>query len=127
MRSLSIFILVFALPLVAAAAAPATYRDLVTNLIAIMNYSIGTLVVLGVVLYLYGSAMNIIKTKEGDSSQNRKFLLMGIVILFVMVSVWGILELLQATFLEGGVFDPSGGDQEASGPCDFGDPDCSIQ
>lgn len=120
-------VLVFALPFVAAAAAPTTYKELVTYLITIMNYTIGTLVVLGLVIYLYGAAMNILKAKDGDAKQSRNFLLMGVAILFVMVSVWGILELLQATFLEGGVFDPSGGDEQVGGPCDFGDPDCSIQ
>ncbi len=122
----SIVSLVSALPLIASAAAPSTYKELVVYLIKIMNYSVGTLVILGLVIYFYGVARNMMKQKDGNASQNRNFLLMGVVILFVMVSIWGILELLQATFLEGGTFDPGGG-EEVAGPCDFGDPDCSIQ
>ena len=114
-----------ALPLVVEAAPPATYKDLVVYIVKIMNYTIGTLVILGLVFYLYGVARNIMKAKDGEANQSRKFLLMGIVILFVMVSIWGILEILQNTFLSGGVFDPAAG-EESQEPCAFGDPNCSI-
>ncbi|MBI5456193.1 hypothetical protein HY969_00455 [Candidatus Kaiserbacteria bacterium] len=120
----SAFCLTF-LPIAASAASPRTYRELVVYIVNIMNYAVGTLIILGLVIYLFGAARNILKAKDGDSSASRKFLLMGIAILFVMVSIWGILELLQNTFLSGGLFDPGGG-EETIDDCAFGDPSCSI-
>lgn len=96
-RRIGYLILILGAPLVVAAA-PRTYRELVEYLIKIMNYTIGTLIVLGLVTYFYGVAHNIIRSKEGDSGQQRSFILMGVVVIFVMVSVWGILRLLRTTF-----------------------------
>ena len=79
-------------------AAPRTYRELVEYLIKIMNYTIGTLVVAGLVIYFFGIARNMMKAKDGDASQQRNFIIMGVIIIFVMVSIWGILRLLRATF-----------------------------
>lgn len=109
-----------------AAAAPATYDELIYYIISLMNYTVGTLVILGLVFYFYGVARNMLKAKEGDATASRKFLLMGIAVLFVMVSVWGILELLRTTLFEEGASGVGGGGDTA-GFCDsFNDPNCTL-
>ena len=96
MQRLSVLLLVVT-PFVTCAASPENFRDLVGFLVTIMNGAIGVLVVTATVIYFYGAARQLLKTSESDSAEMRKFLLMGIAIIFVMVSVWGILELLQNT------------------------------
>jgi hypothetical protein len=89
-----------ALPLVASAA-PTTFRELAEYLVGLMNSTIGLLVSAALVIYFFGVIQHVRKSEGGqDFSQMRQFLLFGVLILFVMVSVWGILEILQNT-LEG--------------------------
>ena len=97
LRSFYLATLVFVLPLVAFAASPTTFKDLVDYAIKIMNSVIGTLVVAGLVLYFFGIVRHMVKKEYAESAQSRKFLLMGVVVLFVMVSIWGILEILDNT------------------------------
>ena len=90
-------------PLAADAAAPRTFRELVFYLIDIMNYVVGILIIAGVVIYFLGAVQHLYKTRAGEAYDGaRNFLLMGAVILFVMVSVWGLIRILQATFLTAG-------------------------
>lgn len=113
---LSFLVLVSAtLPFVAFAA-PRTFAELAAYLGGIMNSAIGVLITAALVFYFWGAAQHLLKMEsgEGASPEFRKFLLMGVVVIFVMVSVWGILEILRNTFLSGGgdvvpVFDGGGG------------------
>lgn len=102
------FVLVLAVPL-AAFAALNTFRDLADYGVKIMNSVIGTLVITGLVIYFFGLIEHLFKREQTEGSQLRKFLLMGIVALFVMVSIWGILEILGNT-LKGQSFTGSGTD-----------------
>ena len=101
--------LFFALPLVSApliafAAAPRTFSELAFYLVDLMGYAIGTLILAGLVLYFFGSIQHLTKLSGGssDSSQRSTFFLVGVIILFVMVSVWGILQLLESTLFGAG-------------------------
>lgn len=85
-----------------ALAAPQTFAELVYLAITYMNYMSQILVVATLVVYLGGAALLIWKQGTGDAKELRKFLLVGIAIIFVMVSVWGILELLRNTISSGG-------------------------
>lgn len=105
MKKYSLFciaLIAYALPKLAFAAAPRTFAELVYRVVEIMNYAIGTLIVLGIVIYFFGAANHLYKLKAGgEVAEMRNFLLMGIAVLFVMVSVWGILTLLANTLLSG--------------------------
>lgn len=83
-------------------AAPATFAELMYLAITYMNYMSQILVVATLVVYLGGAAYMLWKQGSGGTSDLRKFLLIGIAIMFVMVSVWGILELLSNTISSGG-------------------------
>ncbi len=98
------------LPLVAdAASAPRTLRELAATIVSMMTYATATLVLLGIVIYLWGIASNMFSLSEGETTAYRNYVLWGIVILFVMVSIWGILRLLQASVFQGNQFGLSVG------------------
>ena len=106
-----------------ALAAPHTFAelaDLVTNLI---NGGIGVALILGIVVYFYGVATSIPKLGEGDAERLRAHFFWGILALFVMFSVWGILALVRNTLFGGGAF---GGDAPKQATCETID-DCIIQ
>ena len=60
------------------------------------------LVAAALVAFLYGAAYNMLKAGERGGTALRQFLVWGVVILFVMVSIWGILNLLQQTLFGSG-------------------------
>lgn len=106
-------LLVLALPVVASAAAPTTLKELVGQIVEILNTATGVLVAAALVAFLYGAAYNMMKAGERGSGALRQFLVWGVIILFVMVSIWGILNLLQQT-LFGTTGGTSGGIQQAA-------------
>lgn len=100
-------------PLVASAA-PRTFRELACQLADILDTATFTLIILGLVVYFWGIAVNINHFGEEDDGEKKKgFFIWGILILFVMVSIWGIIQLLQNTL---GVKDPTG---SGAGPICF--------
>lgn len=85
-------------------AAPENFRDLVALFVLIINVTTPALVALALVLFLaqgiattFGAGGD--KDKGFASARFRKFALWGVGILFVMVSIWGILRLIENTFL----------------------------
>jgi fumarate reductase subunit D len=84
-----------------ALAAPSTFAELMALIVSYMNGISQLLVLATIVVYLGSAALHIWKSKD-DTKKNRTFLLWGIAIIFVMVSVWGILRLLQNTLASGG-------------------------
>lgn len=106
-----------------ALAAPRTFSelaDLVTNLI---NGGIGVALILGLVIYFYGIATSIPKTGQGDMERIRAHFFWGIIALFVMFSVWGIVALIRNTLFGGGEVDFGGSSNQVL--CETLD-DCTI-
>jgi len=89
--------------LAAAAGAANTYGELVNQLVSLMNSGVVVLVALGVAIYFYGIYSNVLQFGEENPDKKKAFFFWGIIILFVMVSIWGILRLLQNTFFSGGI------------------------
>ena len=56
------------------------------------------LVTLALAVYFLGISTNILNITE-DEEAKKRFFFWGILVLFVMVSVWGILNLIQNTLL----------------------------
>jgi len=106
MRYLIAIILV--MPAIALAAAPKTWSDLVSSLVSLINSGIVTLVAAGLVLYFYGIASNIINF-ENNPDKRKAYFFWGIIILFIMFSVWGILALVHNALFSGSVFKFSSG------------------
>lgn len=96
----SIPVLALLAPAIAFAAAPRTWSELVASLVSIMNAGAITLITLAFVGYFYGVSSNILVFDEDAHGEKRRaYLVWGVIILFVMVSIWGILQLLQNTFI----------------------------
>lgn len=72
----------------------------------IINPLIGILIGAGIVFFLWG-VVNYLFLMSGDVKKKddaKKFMLWGIIVLTVMFSVWGIIQLLQGIFLGGADF-----------------------
>ncbi len=101
-----------------ALAAPGTLKDLAKEIVTVINAATVTLIFAGLVIYLYGAGINIFKAGERGSKELNKYLVWGILAIFVMVSVWGILRLLQDTVFGNASYNPSTGGARA--PSGFG-------
>lgn len=99
MRALKFLVLLFVFaPSIALAAAPRTWQELVDGLVALMNGGVAVLVALAIALYFYGVSAHILDfSGEHGTKTRQSYFLWGIIVIFVMVSVWGILRLLQNT------------------------------
>lgn len=94
-----------------AAAAPGSFAELVSEAIVVIDVLTPILISLTVVFYMWGIIRSMVFSKRGKEGEGNKFStqafkrqsLMGILIIFVLVSVWGILRLAANTFLSGGV------------------------
>lgn len=93
-------LLVLSTPLIVNAA-PRTFAELANLAVNLINGAIGVALILGIVIYFYGVATSIPKTGSGDMERLRAHLVWGIIALFVMFSVWGILRLVSNTLFGG--------------------------
>ncbi len=82
-----------------ALAAPRTFQELSIKIVELINLTIPVLILAGIVIYLYGVSTNILNFSDDSREKVRAYFFWGIVILFVMLSIWGILNLLKNTFL----------------------------
>ncbi len=85
-----------------AAGAPRTFKELAGNIFTLLTTAIGTLIALGLVIYLWGIASNLTKLSKGEGGAYRAYVFWGTIILFVMVSVLGIVQLIGLTIFTGG-------------------------
>ena len=92
-----------------ALAAPRTFGDLANILVLILNNATTVLIVLGIVVYFFGLSTNILKFSEEGGENVRRYFLWGIIVLFMMVSIWGILRLLQNTLFGSNTYSSVGG------------------
>jgi hypothetical protein len=100
MRILAL-ITILALPS-AALAAPQTFSELAEFMVRFINAGIGTAIILGLVIYFYGIATGLVNLKGGSTEQLSQRIIWGLIALFVMVSVWGIVGLVRNTLFGGG-------------------------
>lgn len=85
------------IPVIALAQVETTLKGLAYQIVKILNVATATLVAAAFVAFMFGAAYNLIKAGERGSAALREFLVWGVITLFVMVSIWGILALLQNT------------------------------
>ena len=104
------------LPLfVDAASAPRTLGDLANQITVILSSGTSLLVLLGIVVYFWGIAYNILRFGEGDMEVFRLYFFWGIIVIFMMVSIWGIVGVLQNSIFGGNPLSRGGGG--TSGNC----------
>ena len=112
-RARTLLPLILLSPSVALAAAR-TFEDLATTVVALISTATAALIVFGLVMYFWGMTTNILKFEE-DPEKVKAYFFWGLVVLFVMVSIWGIVEILQNTLFSGSPFNPATG----SSPLNF--------
>lgn len=121
MKRALLFLSVLSAPSIAFAA-PRTFVELASYLVFIMNNMVAVLIVLGLVVYFWGITSTIHKMGSEDGAEARKnYFFWGIIALFVMVSVWGILRLLQNTLFGGQGPNIGGGSGQTSYCESFGE------
>ena len=105
-------------------AAPRTFSEFVNLIVEVLNSGVMVLVTLALAVYFLGISTNIMNLKE-DTAAQKRFFFWGILVLFVMVSVWGILNLIQNTLL-GTALDVGASNVGSSELCDsFGN--CGLE
>jgi hypothetical protein len=85
---------IFALPLIASAQALQPIKNLIVAVGGILNMLIPVLIAAALVVFFYGLVKYIRDAGEGHG-EGRNTMIAGIVSLFIMVSVWGLVNLAQ--------------------------------
>jgi len=82
----------FALPFVASAQALQPIKNLIVAVGGILNMLIPILIAAALVFFFWGLVKYI---REPEHAEGRKTMIAGIISLFIMVSVWGLVNLAQ--------------------------------
>lgn len=84
------------------ALAQTSAESLITKLASALNLLLPIVFALAVLVFFWGLVVYIFNAaNEEKKAEGRRLMIWGIIALFVMFSVYGILRVLQATFLEG--------------------------
>lgn len=113
-RYIALFLASIAIPQSALAEAAKNFSQLAGELINILNLATLTLIIAGFVVYFWGISVNILKF-EDDPEKRKAYFFWGLLVLFVMVSIWGIIGLLQNTLFGGALLNPSAGAENPAG------------
>lgn len=87
-------------PTIALAAAPRTFAELANLIVTFLDSAAGLLVVAGIVIYFYGISTSMFKLSGESREGLKQYMIWGIAVIFVMVSIWGILRILQNTLFD---------------------------
>ena len=88
----------FGFPFLAYAATPSSFKELVGLFISIIGLLIPLVATLCLLVFFWGTAKFILAAgDENKIKEGRWFLLWGVIGLFVMVSLWGIVALFTGT------------------------------
>jgi len=96
------FMVLIGVPFIATAAAPRTLQELANMITTYFNAAAGVLIAAVIVWYFWGATSRMFSPKKNEkkellAGESSQFLLRGIIAIFVLVSVWGIVRLLQTT------------------------------
>lgn len=89
---------VFALPFVASAQQAGSsdgIRHLLGIAAGIIQALIPIVIGLAVLVFLWGVLQYVLRSSDAGKDEGRQFMLWGIIALFVMVSVWGLVNILR--------------------------------
>ncbi len=100
MRSLSVPLSLYLLfaPFYAFAQTPTTFIGLANMLVRILNDGVVLMITAVIVVYFYGIVGRVYKSSQGETKGDMSsYLMWGIAIIFLMVSIWGVIQILQNT------------------------------
>ncbi|MDP1625195.1 MAG: pilin [bacterium] len=101
MKTLGIAALSFALPSVVAAQVTENVTDLngvIRFITDILSVALPLIIAAAVVYFIYGIAKYVLAGDEGAKEAAKDKIVYGIIALFVMVSVWGLVNILVNSF-----------------------------
>lgn len=122
MNKVLVFWLVLTLPALAnAAGTPRTLADVASLALTIIGQATLMLMLAAVAAYFFNISVNMLKLSKGESAEWRSHFVWGVIAVFVMVSIWGIVQILQYT-----IFTPGGGSAGTGGSncAQFGSAGC---
>lgn len=88
---------VYVFPMIAFAQQTGGIRNLVREAGGLIQGLIPIVIGLAVLVFLWGVLKYVIASDDAGKEQGRSFMLWGIIALFVMVSVWGLVNILRET------------------------------
>ncbi|HEY4522375.1 MAG TPA: hypothetical protein VJH91_01915 [Candidatus Paceibacterota bacterium] len=86
---------VIALPSLAGAA---SLFDILALANTFLNALIGLFITLAIVVFFWGVIKYLMKSSGEGAGEGLQLMMWGVIAIFVMVSIWGIIRLLQNTF-----------------------------
>ena len=89
--------LAIAVATVPAIAGAVTFLDTLNLVNTVLNAVIPMLITLALIYFFWG-LISYIGSGDEDKAKARDIMIYGVLSLFVMVSIWGIIRLLQSTF-----------------------------
>lgn len=98
MRARLIAVLALGSMALPALAGAATLLDTLSLANTFLNALIGLFVTLAIVVFFWGLVKYLWGQSSENASEGLQIMMWGIIAIFVMVSVWGIIRLLQSTF-----------------------------
>lgn len=95
---ITIFFCSFFLPGIALAQ-PSDFAGVVGILLVLLNFAIPVIIGLTIMFILWNASQAILQSDNPQKrTDGRSAIIWGVIVLFVMVSVWGIINVLQNTF-----------------------------
>ncbi len=88
------------LPAIVSIAAPTDFKSLINDvfILGILRPVVPLLIGLAVVLFVYGVIIFMFSEGGEKKEEGKSYMIWGIVGIFVMVSVWGLVSILISTF-----------------------------
>lgn len=97
MKKLLLALAVF-LPGIASAAQINDLGDIFSFVINFINTAIPTIIALAVLVFIWGVFRYVVSSDEEAKGKGKDLMIWGVVGLFVMISVWGLVNILSNTF-----------------------------
>lgn len=85
-------------PVFASAAGLADTLNLVQGFLSAL---VPMIITIAIIVFFWGLVKYIMSLNDGDKAEGLQIMMYGVLALFVMVSIWGIIKLLQSTFKVG--------------------------
>ncbi len=100
------------LPLIASAQST-TIGSILSKIQGFLNFMIPALITVAVLYLIYGVITYVVGKDDGTKEKGRNVMISGIIGLFVIVAMWGLVAVLRNTFLDG----QNGSLQQGQIPC----------
>ena len=72
--------------------------DILCRIIGLLNYVVPVIIALGVVYFVWGVVQYVINDSEEAKTKGRDTMIFGIIGLFVIIAMWGLVNLVTKTF-----------------------------